>query len=43
VWSPQDRDRREAAERAEREYRIADMRPPTPLAVLHLMVKAVQK
>lgn len=42
MWAA-DRERREANERAEREYRVADMRPPTPLAVLHLMVKAVHE
>lgn len=44
VWSwSEARERREANERAEREFRVADMRPATPLAVLHLMVKAVHE
>jgi hypothetical protein len=36
-----DQARREANERAEHEFRVAEMRPDQPLAVLHLVVKAV--
>lgn len=38
-----DQARREAAERAEREFRIAEMRPDQPLAMFHLVVKAIHE
>lgn len=36
-----DRDRRAADERTARDYRVAEMRPDQPLAVLHHIVKAI--
>lgn len=38
-----DQERREAAERAEHEFRVAEMRPDQPLAILHLVVKAIHE
>lgn len=38
-----DQERREAAERAEHEFRVAEMRPDQPLAMLHLVVKAIHE
>jgi hypothetical protein len=38
-----DQERREADERARHEYTVAEMRPDKPLAVLHLVVKAVHE
>lgn len=38
-----DQARREAAERADREFRVAEMRPDQPLAMFHLVVKAIHE
>lgn len=38
-----DQERQAADERARHEYTVAEMRPDTPLAVLHLVVKAIHE
>jgi hypothetical protein len=38
-----DEARREAAERADHEYRVAEMRPDQPLGMFHLVVKAIHE
>jgi hypothetical protein len=35
--------RREAAEREDREFRVAEMRPDQPLAMFHLVIKAIHE